>query len=418
VKGMSPALRIGIYCPGAGTGGPWRYVHALLRGVDLDEFGVTVFCDLPGEYEARSGVRVIRLSAGAGEWATARAERAARVPRPWLGHLLPAGARLWAATYRETRRLAGVFRANRCDLLHTQNTGCEESPIAARLAGVPRVVGTFHVDSTYDLEGQRSGPAHRTVEWVSNRCLHRAIAVSEVTGRDWIRRTRLTAERVVTIYNGIDPEQFRRRFNRGQARRRLGLPDDGRPIIGAAGRLDAAKGFTHLIEAVRLLAGEYPTLTLVLAGMGPLRESLEHQAAQAGLGERVRFLGFQEDVRGLYDALDVAVMSSLCEALPYALLEAMAHELPAVVTHVGGMPEVVVPGETGFVVPAQDAGALASALRPLLESGELRERLGRAGRERVARHFHEADCVRKTLDVYRELLGERRTSRQRQAVRS
>jgi glycosyltransferase involved in cell wall biosynthesis len=402
---LSPAsTKLGIYCPGAGTGGPWRYVHALLRGVDLDEFDVTVFCDLPGGYEPRPKVQVVPFSATAESSLTNRSSHVQRrLSRH--GRVLPASARFWTGTLREVRRLAGVFRLPPLDLLHTQNTGCEESPIAARMAGIPQVLGTFHVDSTYDLEKRRSGFAHRAIECISNRCLHRAIGVSEATSQDWIRRTRLPASRVVTIHNGIDPEYFQRRQDRSTARRRLGLPDDDRLIIGAAGRLDPAKGFADLIEAIRRLVSDFPTLTLAVAGTGPLRESLERQASAAGLGDRVIFLGFQQDVRGAYDALDVAVMSSLCEALPYGLLEAMSHELPTVATTVGGMPEVVVPGETGFLVPPRNPDALATALRSLLDSDELRMRLGHAGRARVKQHFHEVDCVRKTLNIYREMLG-------------
>src|SRR5207302_1086565 len=128
-----------------------------------------------------------------------------------------------------------------------------------------------------------------------------------------------------------------------------------------------------------------------IAGTGPLRESLEQQGARLGLGGEARFLGFQPDVQLCLDALDVFAMPSRCEALPYALLEAIATELPAVGTAVGGVPEVIVPGETGFLVPSRNTQALAAALRPLLESADLRRRFGKAGRERVVQHFNERE---------------------------
>jgi len=220
-------------------------------------------------------------------------------------------------------------------------------------------------------------------------------------------RTHLPARRIVTIHNGINTDQFRRRTDRGKARELLGLPTDERLIIGGVGRLDEAKGFTYLIDAMAYLSAEYPTLTLVLAGQGPLLEPLKAQAARLGLADHVRFLGFCRDVQQVYDALDVFVLSSLCEALPYALLEAMATCLPTVGTTVGGVAEVVVSGRTGFLVPPRDGEALASALRPLLASTDMRETLGRNGRQRVSADFSEEKMVRETIQVYRDLLNAR-----------
>jgi glycosyltransferase involved in cell wall biosynthesis len=267
------------------------------------------------------------------------------------------------------------------------------------------VIGTFHVDSTYDLHRERSGPSHRMMEMLSNRCLDKAIAVSHAAKRDWIRRTHIPAGRVVTIHNGIDPEKFQRRHSREEARRILGLPTHGL-IIGGLGRLDEAKGFTYLIEAAAMLRGEFPNLYVAIAGDGPLRKELEQKVEQFGLAGRVRFLGFLSNVQILLDTLDVFALPSLCETLGYALLEAMATELPAVGSTVGGIPEVILEGATGFLVPPRNPERLAVALRTLLRDNEMGMRMGIAGRERVIRHFHERDMVRKTIDLYRTTLSE------------
>ncbi len=401
--------RLGVYCPGNGTGGPWRYAHSVLAGLDPAEFDVTVFSDLT-EYQPQPWVQAVPLpKASAGAAASVPVTSTPTGPSSAPGRpagrkrLLPKGVRLWAGFTKTSGQLARLIRASRLDLFHTQNTGCEESPVAARLAGVRRVIGTFHVDSTYDLHSTRSGPAHRLLEHVSNRCLDVAIAVSEETGRDWVRRTHLPAGRVVTIHNGIDPDRFVRRYSRADARQRLGLPADGL-IVGGVGRLDEAKGFEYLIAAAAQLRAEFPGLCVAVAGTGPLREHLEAEAARLGVSEQVRFLGFQSDVQLALDALDVFAMPSRCEALPYALLEAMATELPAVGAAVGGVPEVIVPGETGLVVPPREPGQFAAALRTLLRDADLRARMGVAGRERVVRHFHERDMVRRTIQVYRDAL--------------
>jgi glycosyltransferase involved in cell wall biosynthesis len=208
----------------------------------------------------------------------------------------------------------------------------------------------------------------------------------------------------MTIHNGIDPEAFRRQRSRQQARAMLDLPPTGRLILGAVGRLDSAKGFSFLIEAVARLRSEYPHLLLVLAGQGPLRARLQEEVNALGLADHIRFLGFCSDVNLVYDALDVFVIPSLSETLGYALLEAMAHELPAVGSSVGGIPEVILPMETGLLVPPRDSVVLGEAIKLLLESADLRERMGRAGRARVICYFHESDMVRKTIAVYRGML--------------
>lgn len=396
--------RLGIYCPGAGTGGPWRYVHSILAALDPNEFNVTVFCDLPGEYEPHPWVKVVRLGGcvahPGGTTATApKYNRPAK--RSTLTWLAPKAVRLWAGFGKQARRLACLIRQHPVDLFHTQYTGCEEAPVAAKLAGVENVVGTFHVNSTLDLHRVRSGPSHRVLEHLSNRCLDTAIAVSHATKRDWVRRSHMPADRVVTIHNGIDPGKFRRCQSRKAARAALGLPIDGL-IVGGLGRLDEVKGLTYLFDAATRLRTEFPNLTVAIAGAGPLRESLEQQAAQLDLTGVVRFLGFQSDVQLVLDALDVFAIPSLCEALPFALLEAMAAELPAVGAAVGGIPEVIVPNETGFVIPARDSARLAESLRVLLKDAALRARMGAAGRARVIRDFHERDMVQKTIDIYRK----------------
>lgn len=401
---------LGIYCPGTGVGGPWRYVHGLLAAIDPHDFDVYVYSDLSGKYAPRPWVNLVSLNVAAvhhaGQAASATVTQAAeKTHRTGGSRFLPKSLRTWAGFAKESGRLSRKLRKPTLDLIHLQNTGCEEAPVAARWLRGPQVLGTFHVDSTYDLDNERSGVTHRVLERISNLCLHRAIAVSEATKQDWVRRSGIPADRVVTIHNGVDAKHFQRGRSQAAARHELGLPNDGRLIVGGVGRLDAAKGFAYLIEAAAVLAAEFPRLHVAIAGQGGLRGELEELARRRGIADRVQFLGQCADVRIVYDALDVYAMPSLCEALPYALLEAMSHELPVTAAAVGGIPEVIVEGETGFLTPPRDATAFATALRPLIESQELRTQLGSAGRERVSRHFTEADCVRKTIDVYRQMLG-------------
>lgn len=411
--------RLGFYIPGDGPGGPSRYVDAILAGLDAAEFEVTVFGHPAGPYRGRGGLRLVPTEPGPGEPAGSIPEPAAgpgpigppdrgRRPGPAarVKQLVPRDLKIWAGFAREAARLAAIFRAHPVDLLHSQQAGFEEAPVAARLAGVPRVLGTFHVDSTYDLDGRRGGPGYRFLEQLSNRSLHRAIAVSAATKADWVGRTDLPPGRVVAIHNGVDLGHFAPGGDRGAARRGLGLPNDGRLLIGGVGRLEPAKGFAHLVRALATLRDSRPRVDLALAGRGPLRDELGALAGELGIGDRVHFLGFCPDARRVYESSDVFCLPSECEALPYALLEAMAAGLPAVAARVGGVGEMVDHGATGYLVPRRDPAALATALRPLLEDAGLRERMGRAARRRAEDHFDQAACVARTIGVYREMLGD------------
>lgn len=403
-------LTVGIYESSSAPSGPSRYVESLVAGIDPEEFEIVLFCRRGGPYRQRPGVQLAYVQEEDGFRGTSgddspRGDRELpQILRRGWRRFAPDSLKLWTGFGRECLRLARRFRERPVDLLHTSNTGCEESAIAARLAGVPKILGTFHVDPTSDTCLARSGPGHRVLECLSNHSLHRAIAVSEATKTDWVRRTFLAGGRVLTIPNGVDPDQFPRGDQPRTARRGVGMPPDAQPVIGGAGRLVEAKGFSYLLEALALLSGDYPALTLVLAGDGPMRESLRKQASALGIADRVHFIGFCGDIQRFYNALDVFVLSSICDALPYVVLEAMAAELPVVGTSVGGVPEIIVSGGTGILVPPRDPCGMAAALRPLLDSPALRRRMGHAGRERVAQHFNTTTAVPRTIEVYRDML--------------
>ncbi len=379
-----------------GASGPARYVAALVRGLAAESWDVRFPLaegGAPGE------------QAGAQSASVASSSASQRRSAGGLKRCVPAPLRYVAGFAQQSWRISRRLAVRPVDLFHAQNTGCEETPVGCRWSGAVRVLGTLHVDATYDPHGTRDRYLQRSLEWLSNRCLHQAIAVSEATKRDWLRRTRLREDQIAVIHNGIDPARVGRRQSRGDARAALKLPRDA-VILGAMGRLDGVKGFEYLIEALALLAPDCPRLVLAIAGTGPLAESLAGQAAARGLRQRVVLLGYCQDVDQFLDACDVFVLSSLSEALPFALLEAMSHELPVVGTRVGGVPEVIVQGETGLLVPPRDASGLAAAIAPLVDRPDLRQKLGSAGRERIVAHFHEADMVRRTVDMYQHLLSQ------------
>jgi glycosyltransferase involved in cell wall biosynthesis len=177
-------------------------------------------------------------------------------------------------------------------------------------------------------------------------------------------------------------------------------------ILGTAGRLIELKGIEYLLSAAATLRREFPTLRVEIAGAGPHREKLETAVAYFGLEGQVEFLGWVHDLGSVLPRWDVFVMPSLEEGFPIAALDAMAAGLPVVATSVGGVPELIEHGITGWLVPPRDADALASRLRLLLTNPEARLSMGAAGRTRVRDHFSAAQMTKSFHLLYDELLNE------------
>ena len=180
-------------------------------------------------------------------------------------------------------------------------------------------------------------------------------------------------------------------------------------ILGTAGRLVELKGIEYLLSAAAALRREFPALRVEIAGSGPQREKLEGAVAHAGLGEQVKFLDWIDDLASVLPRWDVFVMPSLEEGFPIAALDAMAAGLPVVATSVGGVPELIEDGKTGWLVPPRDAEALASRLRSLLCDRELRLRIGRAAYAHVRDHFSAAQMAVSFARLYDEILVETST---------
>lgn len=185
-----------------------------------------------------------------------------------------------------------------------------------------------------------------------------------------------------------------------------GTPADA-PLVFALGRLHENKGFDVLLQAVAAV----PAVWLWLAGDGPLRRKLEHQADQLGIAERVRFLGWQHDPAPFFAAADLYVVPSRHEPLGSVVLEGWMHRLPMVAAASQGPSWLIRDGENGLLVPTDDAGALAAALQRLIDEPQMAERLAQAGRATYKAGFTESVAVRRYLDLFERLLGERQPKR-------
>jgi glycosyltransferase involved in cell wall biosynthesis len=181
-------------------------------------------------------------------------------------------------------------------------------------------------------------------------------------------------------------------------------PPSSEVVLGVAGRLIVLKGIGYLLDAAAVLQREFPSLRVEIAGSGAQRRELEQKAEELGLASSVRFLGWVDDLASVLPRWDVLVMPSLEEGFPIAALDAMAAGLPVVGSAVGGVPELVEDGKTGWLVPPRDVEALASRIRLLLNNPEQRLAMGAAAQRRVRDHFSLAQMVESFGKLYDELL--------------
>ena len=208
----------------------------------------------------------------------------------------------------------------------------------------------------------------------------------------------IPAGRIEVVHDGIDVEKIQHRPVI-DVHAEYWLPH-GVPVIVNVGALVGHKGQKYLIEAMPLVLREVPDAHLIIFGEGDLRAPLEKQIKQLALAKRVLLPGFREDVMSLMKSADLFVMASVTEGLGSAVLDAMAMGHAVVGTRAGGIPEAVVPDETGLLVEPADAKALAAAIVRLLKDADLRKQLGEAGRARVTEHFGVDRLVDGTLEAY------------------
>jgi glycosyltransferase involved in cell wall biosynthesis len=297
-------------------------------------------------------------------------------------------------------RLARLLRRERVDVAHAYLFHPNVlTPVAARLAGVRAVVASKRSLDRYPGRGPRYACR------LGNALAHRVMVNAAAIGRFVAAEEGCPPGKMVLIPNGVRQEALAPSADRGRAKRReLGLPEDA-PVVGAVSRLAWKKGIRHLVDAAPRLLEAVPDARIVVAGAGPLRGELEAAATALGVADRVRFLGSRSDTIELMAALDVFVLPSVVEGMSNALIEAMAVGRPVVATDVGGNPEVLVDGETGFLVPPGDPLQLTAAIVKLLESPEMAVEMGAAGRRRVLEHYQVDTMARRIEALYDDLLG-------------
>jgi glycosyltransferase involved in cell wall biosynthesis len=205
---------------------------------------------------------------------------------------------------------------------------------------------------------------------------------------------------VQTVHSGIDLKRC------DDVRAASPLFSPGTRVIGTVGHLAGHKGHRYLLDAVHLILQEEPSLGLVIAGTGELREELEAQVEALGMTQQVCFAGFRHDILSLIRGFEIFVFPSNLEGLGTSVLDAMALGKPVVATQAGGIPEMVQDGVTGLLVPPRDPQALAQAILQLLRQPALATRFGEAGARRVKQHFTAERMALQTMQVYHQLVDD------------
>ncbi len=226
-------------------------------------------------------------------------------------------------------------------------------------------------------------------------------AISSATRDALVEYENFSRKKIMVVYNGIDDAMYTTPSDTN-VRQSLGIkPEDF--VLGTVARLDPIKNHKMMIKSLGIVRKSYPNTFLVLVGDGQERKNLESFVSSLGLSSHVIFTGFKEDIHNYLKAIDIFLLTSFSEGTAMTLLEAMASSLPCIATNVGGNPEIVRNGETGFIVPNDDCKLLTDKICLLLQDEDLLNKMGNAGRRRFKEKFSVEQMVSAYEKVYDDL---------------
>ncbi len=297
------------------------------------------------------------------------------------------------------RRLAGEIKENKIDIIHAhQYTPYFYGATAAMLSGRCKVIFTEH--------GRHYPDRRKLKRTIFNQFLnlftHSITGVSEFSKNSLVDYESFPKNKIKVIYNGIQPQLFDLNIDIETKKKELGL-DPKDKIIGIIARLEPVKSHAMLLRAFAQVIKGVAQAKLLIVGDGKLRAELEDLTKILNINNNVKFLGVRRDIPELLKIFDVFVLSSLSEAASVTLLEAMAAGVPIVATNVGGNPEIVLEGKTGFLVPRGDDKAMAKALIEVLSNPGKAKDMELAGKQRVNELFTLDKMLNSYSDLYRKL---------------
>jgi glycosyltransferase involved in cell wall biosynthesis len=309
-------------------------------------------------------------------------------------------------------KLAHIIKKEGINLVHTHVPlgGIVLSRLGGWLTGVP-VINHAHTRD-YLNKNPLVKKYQFLLNWVTSRFFcARVIAVSEYVKKEVVKQG-VRQDKVIVIYNGIALDNHRQTREPIQIREELHIKQNQR-IIGEVGRLSRDKGQHILIKAAQKVAKEFPEAIFIIVGeeleeKGRYRKELEDLVMDLGLREQVIFTGYRADVMDLMNLFDIFVLPSFVEGLPITILEAMTEKKPVIATRVGGNEEIVIDNETGTLISDANPDQLSQAIIYHLKNPEISKRMGERGYERIRQCFPLSQMLHKIMDVYKEILRDRK----------
>jgi glycosyltransferase involved in cell wall biosynthesis len=371
------------------VGGPAIQAMLLTRRLDPGRYESTLITGLPGR--AEGDMSLLRPEAGV---------RPIIVPE-LARRISPADDVI--AFFR----LVALLRRSRPHIVHTHMAKAGLlGRVAARIAGVPVVLHTFHGNVLQGYFGSAPSRMILLVERALARLSTRVIAISDRQAREIEELGLARGERIERVPLGLDLAPFLSAPS-GALRRELGLAPDA-ALVGIVARLVPIKAVDVFLDAAARVAAADARAAFVVVGDGELRAELERRARALGLGGRVTFLGWRADLPAIYADLDVLALTSRNEGTPVSVIEGLASGRAVVATAVGGVPDIVIDGRTGSLARPGDAEDVARRILDLLGDPARRRSLGSAGRDAVHPEHDSATLVARIDALYSRLMADRR----------
>jgi len=375
-------------------GGPALHVVNLNRGLSSDRFESLLVTGSPNptegsmlDYAQENGVQPLTIPEMVGE-----------------ASLRPRDLKALFKLYR-------ILGTERPQIVHTHTAKAGFlGRLAARIAGVPVIIHTYHGHVLHGYYGPLKSWLLRQMERLLARITTQLVAVSPLVREDLLAYRVAPPEKIRVIPLGFDLEPFLQCYSlKGQFRTELGLSSDIR-LIGILGRIVPIKNHRLFLESSAQVVKQEPNVCFVIVGDGILRSEMERYAQDLGIQQRVIFTGWRRDLPRIYADLDLLVVSSNNEGTPVSAIEAMASGCPVVATRVGGLPDVIENGETGYLVPPEQSPALAAAVLKLMSNPQRAEQMGRAAQLSVKERFPLNRLVCDMENLYEELLTSKKVS--------
>jgi glycosyltransferase involved in cell wall biosynthesis len=277
---------------------------------------------------------------------------------------------------------------------------------AAKMVGVPIIVHTPHGHVFYGHFGPLLSRFFVIMERLTASITDRMVALTEAEGNDYNTLSVCNPDKMVTIHSGVDIARYAAaRVDIEEKKRSLGL-NPKELVVGTVGWLLPIKGPMYLLKAMAPIWQSYPDIKLVFVGKGDLEEKLRLKASLMGVSDKVEFLGWRDDIPEIMQLLDIFVLPSLNEGMGRVLVEAMAAGKAIVASNTGGIPDLIMHGHNGLLVPPGDSSRLAGAIIMLLKDTHRREEMGKNGKLLAVRYSVES-MVNKIDNLYKTLLTQK-----------